>query len=70
MCILEIGKFTHSLYWGRIPVHFDQFFASVSQAHSHAIRAAILGGYIWQLASTIRGKKISKTPWPKDLGLH
>jgi len=66
--ILEIGKFMHRLHWGRIPVNFDQLFTPVSQAHSHATRAATRGGYIWQVAST--DKKISETPWPKNLGLH
>jgi len=38
--ILEIGKFVHRLHWGRIPVDFDQSFTPVSQAYSHATRAA------------------------------
>jgi len=61
--ILEIGKFMHRLHRGRIPVNFDQLFTPVSQANSHATRAATRGGYIWQMASTVKGKKISETPW-------
>ena len=33
---------------------------SVNQAHSHATRAATRGGYIWQLASTVKGKRSLK----------
>jgi len=50
----------HSLYWGRIPVNFNQFFPAVSQGHSHATRAATRGEYLWKLASTIRGKRSLK----------
>jgi len=55
----------HSLHWGRIPVNFDHLFTSVSQAHSHATRAATRGGYIWQLASTVKGKRALKHLGPK-----
>ena len=58
--ILEIGKFMHNFHWGRIPINFDHLFASVNQAHSHATRAATRGGYIWQLASTVKGKRSLK----------
>jgi len=58
--ILEIGKFMHNLHWSRIPVNFDHLFNSVKQAHSHATRAATRGGYIWQLASTVKGKRSLK----------
>ena len=63
--ILEIGKFMHNLHWGRIPANFDHLFTSVNQAHSHATRAATRGGYIWQLASTVRGKRSLKHLGPK-----
>jgi len=63
--ILEIGKFMHHLHWGRIPVNFDHLFTSVNQAHSHATRAATRGGYIWQLASTVKGKRSLKHLVPK-----
>ena len=63
--ILEIGKFMHNLHWGRIPVNFDHLFTSVNQAHSHATRAATQGGYIWQLASTVKGKRFLKHLGPK-----
>jgi len=63
--ILEIGKFMHRLLWGRIPVNFDQLFTPVSQAHSHATRAATRGGYIWQMASTVKGKRSLKHLGPK-----
>ena len=63
--ILEIGKFVHRLHWGRIPVNFDQLFTPVSQAHSHATRAATRGGYIWQMASTVKGKRSLKYLGPK-----
>jgi len=53
--ILEIGKFMHRLHWGRIPVNFDHLFTPVSQAHSHATRAATQGGYIWRMTSTVKG---------------
>jgi len=56
--ILEIGKFMHNLHWGRIPVNFDRLFTSVNQAHSHATRAVTRGGYIWQLASTVKAKDL------------
>ena len=58
--ILETGKFMHRLHWGRIPVNFDQLFTPESQAHSHATRAATRGGYIWQMASTVKGKRSLK----------
>ena len=54
--ILELGTFMHRLHWGRIPVNFDQF-TPLSQAHSHATRAATRGGYIWQMASTVKAKR-------------
>ena len=63
--ILEIGKFMHSLHWGRIPVNFDQLFTPVSQTHSYATRAATLGGYIWQMASTVKAKRSLKHLGPK-----
>ena len=65
--ILEIGKFMHRLrlHWGRIPVNFDQLFTPVSQAHSHATRAATQGGYIWQMALTVKGKRSLKHLGPK-----
>jgi len=53
------------LHWGRIPVNFDDLFTSVNQAHSHATRAATRGGYIWQLASTVKGKRSLKYLGPK-----
>jgi len=40
-------------------------FTSVSQVHSHAIRAATRSGCIWQLASTVRGKIFLKHFGPK-----
>ena len=55
----------HRLHWGRIPVNFDQLFAPVSQAHSHATRAATRGGYIWQMASTVKAKISLKHLGPK-----
>ena len=61
--ILEIGKFMHRLHWDRHPVNSDQLFTPVSQAHSHATRAATRGGYIWQLALTVKRKRS-----PKHLG--
>ena len=63
--ILEIGKFMHRLHWGRTPVNFDQSFTPVSQAHSHATRAATRGGYIWQMASTVEAKRSLKHLGPK-----
>jgi len=63
--ILEIGKFMHNLHWGRIPVNFDHLFTSVNQAHSYATRAATQGGYIWQLASTVKGKRSLNHLGPK-----
>jgi len=63
--ILEIGKFMHRLHWGRIPVNFDQSFTPVSQAHSHGTCAAIRGGYIWQMASTVKGERSLKHIGPK-----
>jgi len=63
--ILKIGKFMHSLHWGRIPVNFDHLCTSVSQAHSHASCAATLAGYIWQIASTVKGKRSLKHFGPK-----
>jgi len=63
--IVEIGKFMHNLHWGRIPVNFDHLFTYVNQAHSHATHAATRGGYIWQLASTVKGKKSLKHLGPK-----
>ena len=63
--ILEIGKFMHNLHWGRIPVNFDHLFTSVNQANSHATRAATRGGCIWQLASTVKGKRSLKHVVPK-----
>jgi len=63
--ILEIDKFMHRLHWGRIPVNFDQLFTSVSQAHSYATRAATRGGYVWQMASTVKGKRSLKHLGPK-----
>jgi len=50
----------HRLHWGRIPVNFDQLFTPESQAHSHATRAATRGGYIWQMASTVKAKRSLK----------
>ena len=64
--ILEIGKFMHNLHWGRIPVNFDNLFTSANQAHSHATRAATRGGYIWQLTSTVKGKRSLKHLGPKS----
>jgi len=63
--ILQIGKFMHNLHWGRILVHFDHLLTSVNQAHSHATHAAIQGGYIWQMASTVKGKRSLKHLGPK-----
>jgi len=63
--ILEIGMFMHNLHWGRIPVNFDHLFTSVNQTHSHANRAATRGGYIWQLASTVKGKRSLEHLGPK-----
>ena len=63
--ILKIGKFMHNLHWGRIPVNIDHLFTSVNQAHSHATRAVTRGGYIWQLASTVKGKRSLKHLGPK-----
>ena len=63
--ILERGKFMHGLHWGRIPVNFDQLFTPVSQAHSYATRAATRGGYISQMASTVKGKRSLKYLGPK-----
>ena len=63
--ILEIGKFMHRLHWGRIPVNFDQLFTPVNQAHSHPTRAATRDGYIWQTASTVKGKRSLKHLGPK-----
>ena len=63
--ILEIGMFMHNLHWGRIPVNFDHLFTSVNQTHSHATRAATRGGYIWQLASTVKGKRSLEHLGPK-----
>ena len=63
--ILEISKFMHRLHWGRIPINIDQLFTSVSQAHSHATRAATRGGHIWQMASTVKGKRSLKQLSPK-----
>jgi len=63
--ILEIGKLMHDLHWGRIPVNFDQLFTSVNQAHSHATLATTRGGYICQLASTVKGKRSLKHLGPK-----
>jgi len=63
--ILVIGKFMHNLHWGRIPVNFDHLFTSVNQAHSYATRATTRGGYIWQLASTVKGNRSLKHLGPK-----
>jgi len=59
--ILEIGKFMHSLHWGGIPVNFDPLCTSVSQAHSHATRAATRGGYICQWLRQSKTKDLSNT---------
>ena len=55
----------HDLHWGKIPVNFDHLFTSVNQAHSHATHAATRRGYIWQLASTVKGKRSLKHLGPK-----
>jgi len=55
----------HRLLWGRISVNFDQLFIPVSQAHSHAARAATRGGYIWQMVSTVKAKRSLKHLGPK-----
>jgi len=65
ICILELGKFMHNLHCVRIPVNLDDLFTSVSQAHSYATRAATRGGYIWQLASTVKSKRSPKHLGPK-----
>jgi len=65
MYIIETHKFMHRLHWCRIPVSFDQLFTSVSQAHSHATRGSRRGGYSWQLASTVKGKRSLKHLGPK-----
>jgi len=55
----------HRLHWGRIPVNFDQLFTPVNQAHSHATRAATRGVYIWQMVSTVKGKRSLEHLGPK-----
>jgi len=59
----------HRLYWGKLPVNFDQLFNSVRQGHSH--EACWHMRWI-DLATGFdsQRQKVSKTPWPKYLGLH
>jgi len=59
--ILHVSlTFKSSLYWDRIPINFNLLCTSINQVHSHATRTATQGGYLWQLSSTVRGKRSLK----------
>ena len=65
--ILKIGKFMHSLHWGRIPrslVHFRKSGPLPCKLCCHTSWIHFANRFDSQR------QKISETPWPKSVGLH